>query len=429
MSTRTDIPALFRFWLPLQSTWLMMAIESPLLTALIARLVAPKVNLAAYGAAYALAVMIEAPVIMMMSASTALADGHENYRRLRNFMWGLNLLITLSMVLLLFTPAWDLFISDWMRLKPQVNALTHRALVIMLPWPPAIGFRRFYQGVLIRTGRAHLVGWGTVIRLITMALTAFSMMKFSRLPGAYVGATALSMGVLAEGVASRVMARDSVRELKATASAEVLSFRRILQFYYPLALTSTISLLVQPMVTFFLGQARFSLDSLATMPVINGLVFLFRTPGLSFQEAAITMLARDAANLPVVRRFATILGIGAALMLGLIALTPLADVWFQRLSGLTPELADFAKLPVRILVLMPALSVVLSQQRAWLVHRRHTGPVTWASSLEVGGILLTLLATIAWGDWVGATAAATAFMVGRLAGVGFLAKVSPRSGS
>ena len=46
--------------------------------------------------------------------------------------------------------------------------------------------------------------------------------------------------------------------------------------------------------------------------------------------------------------------------------------------------------------------------------RRNTGPITWASVIEVVGILTVLFVTIRLGDWVGATAAATAFMVGRL---------------
>ncbi|NCS89120.1 MAG: hypothetical protein GW789_10320, partial [Ignavibacteria bacterium] len=63
---------IFIFWLPLAATWLMMAAEGPFLAALIARLAEPKYNLAAYGVAFSFALIIEAPVIMIMSASTAL---------------------------------------------------------------------------------------------------------------------------------------------------------------------------------------------------------------------------------------------------------------------------------------------------------------------------------------------------------------------
>ena len=44
-----------------------------------------------------------------------------------------------------------------------------------------------------------------------------------------------------------------------------------------------------------------------------------------------------------------------------------------------------------------------------------TDPITWASVLEVVGIVAVLLATVVWRDWVGATAAAAAYMVGRAA--------------
>lgn len=427
MNNRTSISEIFRFWLPLQTTWLMMAIEGPLLTAIIARLADPKLNLAAYGVAFALAIMVEAPVIMMMSASTALADCAENFRRLRNFTWVLNVGITLIMIVLIFSPAWHLVITQWMQLDPQVASLTHTSLVILLPWPAAIGYRRFYQGLLIRTGRTRRVAWGTGIRLVGMMLTAFSLMKFTDLNGAWIGAAALTVGVLLEAVASRIMARDSIAEIMGSEGASTLSYGEITRFYYPLALTSTISLMVHPMVTFFLGQSRNSLESLAVLPVINALVFVFRTPGLSFQEAAITMLGRSHENLKTVKLFAVYLGAAAALGLGLIALTPLSQVWFQKISGLSPQLAAFAKLPTQILVLMPALSITLSMQRALLVNRRTTGPVTWASALEVIGILLTLVVTLRMGNWMGATAAATAFMVGRCMGILFLWKSSRRA--
>ena len=74
------------FWLPLAGTWVMMAVEGPYLAAIIARLGEPRFNLAAYGVAFAIAILIESPVIMLMSASTALVEDRAAYRKLRNFM-------------------------------------------------------------------------------------------------------------------------------------------------------------------------------------------------------------------------------------------------------------------------------------------------------------------------------------------------------
>ena len=58
------------FWLPLAGTWLMMAAEGPYLAAIIARLPDATTNLAAFGVAFAFAIIIESPVFMLMSAST-----------------------------------------------------------------------------------------------------------------------------------------------------------------------------------------------------------------------------------------------------------------------------------------------------------------------------------------------------------------------
>ena len=72
MSEQLSYRKIFRFWLPLAATWLMMAAEGPFLAAIIARQAAEELNLAAYGVAYAFAMVAESPVIMLMSASTAL---------------------------------------------------------------------------------------------------------------------------------------------------------------------------------------------------------------------------------------------------------------------------------------------------------------------------------------------------------------------
>jgi O-antigen/teichoic acid export membrane protein len=104
----------------------------------------------------------------------------------------------------------------------------------------------------------------------------------------------------------------------------------------------------------------------------------------------------------------------------LVAFTPLAGVWFETVSGLTPDLTSYALIPARILAPLPALSVVLSLQRAILVQGRRTRPITGATLTEVTGIVL-IFAVFGWGfDLVGVTAAIVAFVGGRLGGNLFL---------
>ena len=70
---------------------------------------------------------------------------------------------------------------------------------------------------------------------------------------------------------------------------------------------------------------------------------------------------------------------------------------------------------------MPALSVILSFQRATMVNVRRTPPVTTASAIEVGLILILLLVCIKGFNLVGAVAAAISLLLGRLSANSYLA--------
>ncbi len=95
---------IFIFWAPLAATWLMMALEGPILTSFIARLSDATLNLAAYGVAHPLAMMIESPIIMMLSASIALVKDAESLRKLQRFSLILNGLVTLGMLIVILPP-------------------------------------------------------------------------------------------------------------------------------------------------------------------------------------------------------------------------------------------------------------------------------------------------------------------------------------
>ena len=193
---------ILRLWVPLAATWLMMAAEGPFLAAVIARLDEPTFNLAAYGVAFALALIVEAPIIMILSAATALVEDWDSFRKLRNFSYALNLLITLLMFVVIWQPVFDWLAVDVLALPAEVLVLTHQSLVLLLPWPAAIGYRRFYQGLLIRHEMTRRVAYGTGVRVVTMATTAVVLYEYFRLPGALVGAASLSSGVVFESVAT-----------------------------------------------------------------------------------------------------------------------------------------------------------------------------------------------------------------------------------
>jgi len=412
------------FWIPLAGTWLMMSVEGPYLAAIIARLDAPVTNLAAFGIAFAFAIIIESPVIMLMSASTALVEDRESYFALRRFSYGLGAILTLVQLAILAPPIFGV-LATGLSLPDDVAGLAHGGLALMLPWTAAIGYRRFRQGLLIRNGFTRRVAYGTVVRLCAMSATALVACQVSTLPGAHIGALALSVGVVLEAVVSRVMTAGLLpRVLERRRDPDRLASLRLpslLSFYTPLALASVLALASQPTVTFFMGQSRYALESLAALPVIHGLTFIFRSLGLSYLEVVIALVGHNREHYPMIRNFALALGIGATAGLSLIAFTPLAVFWFRDISGLSAELTRFALTPTRILAILPAFSVLLAFQRGLLVHAHRNAPATWATLVELIGIASLLTIGIHWLHLVGAVAAAVAIVTARVASTIWLA--------
>jgi hypothetical protein len=418
------------FWLPLAATWLMMSAEGPYVAAIIARLADPTVNLAAYGVTFSFAFMAEAPIIMVMTASNALVGDRGSFLKLRRFVYALNAILSAVVVVAVIPPLFRFVTDRLIGLPPDVARLTHIGLALLVPWPAAIGYRRFYQGILVRHHMPRRVAYGTVVRLVAMSAAAAGLALATSIPGVCIGSLALLTGVIAEAAASRWMARHVVRSLLHGATAvpgpapseaqAPLTTRHIVAFYYPLALTSLLAIGVNPLVTFFLGRSRSALESLAVLPVVTGFVFLFRSGAIAYQEVAVALIGPAGRSERPIARVAVALATTSALALVAILFTPLATVYFGRVSGLPPDLAAFALWPARVLALVPALDYLLTFQRSRLILARQTRVITVAAAIEATTVAVGLVVGVSLLNLVGALAAACAMFAGRIAGNVFL---------
>ncbi len=183
----------------------MMAVEGPYIAAIIARVPEAAHNLAAYGVAFSIAWLIESPIMMLLSASNALVRDRSSYFALRRFAWILNAAVTVGIVVVVIPPVFRFIGETMIGLPPEISRLAHVATAILIPWPAAIGFRRFYQGLLVRHHLTRRVAYGTVVRLVSMSATAGILATTASIPGAYIGSIALVTGVTLEAVASRWM--------------------------------------------------------------------------------------------------------------------------------------------------------------------------------------------------------------------------------
>lgn len=409
-------------WAPLAGSWLLMGLELPLVSAAIARMPEATASLAAYGGVvFPVALLIESPIIMLLSASTALARDEASYLLVRRFMRTVAGALTALHALVAFTPLFDFVVTHLLGVPEEVREPARTGLRIMLPWTFSIAYRRTQQGLLIRFGRPRAVTAGTAVRLCAMVAVLAAALISGRMRGIVAGTLAVVAGVVAEALYAGWAVRSiRARELRAAPPMDPpLTMPAFLRFYLPLMITPTLNFLAMPLSAAAVSRMPLALESLAAWPALSGIAFTLRALGFGFNEVVVAQL--DAHRpVPALRRFAVAASLAASGALALLAFTPLGRLWFSAVSGLEPALAALAAGALPLLVPTPALSFWQSYWQGALVHSGRTRGVTESMLALLAATLLVLWAGVSWGRPAGIFFAAGALLAGNLAQAAWL---------
>lgn len=388
---RLTVRQVFHTWWPLAASWAMMGLEVPAVSAVVARLVDPSINLAAYGGiVFPLSLLIEAPIIMILTASTALCKDRDSFALIRRFTLGAALALTVVHLLVAATPLYGFVVGTLLNSPEEIRGPARLGLLIMTPWTAAIAYRRFLQGVLIRFGRSRLVGVGTAVRL-GMIFLGLGTGYVSQWPGIVTATVAVAAGVTVEAlfaiIATRPVLRGPLRE--APRRENPLTLRKLLAFYMPLALTPLVVIFAQPLVSAAMSRMPNALDSLAVWPVLAGFLFTFRSVGFAYNEVVVLSLETHDPD-GALRKFTIRLALAISGTLFLIAATPASRLWFAKVSSLPPGLVALGASAIWIGVVMPGLSVFQAHFMGKLVHAHRTNAVTEAVFVYIGVTALVL---------------------------------------
>ncbi len=432
-ATPVTSAVVFDAWWPLAASWLLMGLEVPVVSAVVARLPDATVSLAAYGGVVMpLSLVIEAPIIMLLAASTALARDLPSYRVGARFMWRASLLLTALHALVAFSPLYDLIVAGLLHPPPQVHEPARLGLQIMTPWTLAIAYRRYQQGVLIRFGRSRAVSVGTAIRLATIVLVLAAGAALGTVAAIVVGSTATAVGVIAEAlyaaVAVRPLLAGPVRAVPPSAPGEELTMERFVRFYLPLSLTPLFLFVTMPLAAAAMGRMPRPLESLAAWPALNGLVLSVRSTGFALNEVVVSLLDRPGAA-PALRRFAGRLGLATSLLLLVLAATPLGGAWFAGVAGLAPPLVLLAATSLWIALPIPGATALQSFHQGAIVHARATRYVTESVLVLLATTGTVLALGVAWGGAPGLYVAMVAASLGNLAQLRWLERCAHKIAS
>lgn len=414
---------IFWFWVPLFASWLLMTAEGPIVSAAINRLPNEVIMLAAQGIVVSLSVTIESPIINLLATSTALVNDRASYLLVRKFTIHWMIALTAVATAVAFTPLFELIVIRLLGTPPAVAVWVQPGLQILTLWSAAIAWRRFLQGVMIHFGQTRKVAWGTAVRLVASGGTAVALALWSGWPGVILGATALMAGVIAEAIyatlAVRPILNDQLAPGTPPAPGDPLTYRELFWFHLPLAATSLLVLLAQPMVTFSLARLENPTQSLAAWPVVFQIMLMARAAALALPEVIIALSDGRRTFVPL-RRFSYNLTLVVTVLLAIFTLTPLSAFYIFVVQDMTADVGELARSSLALFLLFPGLAVLISWLRGLLIKGRVTKEVNIGMAVNLVATAVVLAIGLAL-RLPGLPTAAVALNVAALCEVFYLA--------
>jgi Na+-driven multidrug efflux pump len=412
-------------WIPLAASMVMMVLEPSIINIGLGRTRLPELALAAYGIAAGLALLVEAPIMMLIDASVAWVTDRQVFALLRRFTLILGLLVTAVGLLVSVTPLYPLIVVDWMNIPADVAAEARPTLAILSFWPLPIAWRRTHQGVLIRAGQTTIITIATGIRLAALAAGMYGGLALWPQGGAVVAGLAMELSVVVEALVitwatGQVLRSGRLPDTTPEGEYPPRTMGALWRAYSPLSTSSILRQTARPLLNAGIAAALLPRASLAAWPVAWGLATLVAGPAWSLQQLT-TALAKNEASYRRVRDFGLALSASLSAILAVIAFTPLYSMIMGGIYNLSPELQELARPAIQMLAFLPLVMGLQSVLRGLLIRAGWTAPVRTAMWINVSVLAITLLVGALSGAVDGVTLAALATLAGGFAELIWLA--------
>lgn len=391
-STFRVLKSLWREFLPLSLTDVTMACGDPLVTTTISHSPDARTHLAALGVAKPLVVFFESPVIMLLHASNALSGSRASSRALWRFTLLLIVILTVGLGILGLKPVFFWLVPLLYGGKGDWLAGAQVLLVLFVLWPAASGWRRYFQGLLIRKNRGDLVARMSVFRLALMIVVLGTGYRLG-LSGLRVAGVGMISGILFEAMAVTAAAlmcgaTELDREDEEPLGLPV-SVASVSRFYWPLAASMIWLWGGRALLTTVISHAPEGAIALAAWPAAWGIVVLAGNSTRMVQQVVI----RNRGVVPDgnLVTFAVTVGVAASLLLLPLAVGPVASRFLRFFVG-NDELLVASVRPVLTLCLpVPFLVALQNGLQGFLIRDGNTAPVQLGAAVGV-----MMLLTTAW---------------------------------
>jgi progressive ankylosis protein len=421
MPPKSQLIHLWKQFIPLSLSDVTMALGDPLTTTTLAHLPSARTNIAAVGVAKAIAIFCESPIIMLLHTSNALAPTQASRRALWKFTLIASGAMSLLLAIIIIPPIFSIVGEGWLGISPNLSDTVRSVITIVILWPFAIGWRRYFQGLLIHAGQSNAVAQAGIIRLFVV--TGILALGFKlQISGAILAAMSLVWGVIAEAIAATYLAQ----KLGATKPPELISTPELPQdlagvwkFYLPLGGTMMLVWGARAALVGIVARANDGNIALAAWPAAWGLVIVIANSTRMVQQ--IIIRNRKLVSDRILISFAVTVGIVCSTILLLVSATPMSETAIEWFIGRDRELILRVRPVLLICGVMPLLVALQNAAQGFLVTQGRNWSINYAA--WVGSIVMLGTAYVGvqlgWDGAISAALGMTLGAIGEIACLGY----------
>ncbi|MFO7831447.1 MAG: hypothetical protein R6V18_05625 [Desulfuromonadaceae bacterium] len=379
------------FFLPLLLNVQLMSVSHSIINSALARLDDYVLALASFSVAMVVHLLFASPSYQNHTITIAVVRGPRSFRSMIIFVVLIALFVSLMLNLIAYTPFGDFMLRRVLGVDADVAREARQAIAFMALLPFFTGFRGFFQGLVIRSRRTHLVTIATGIRVAT--LLGFIVLGRRWFDGAQLGAFALVSCVALESMVMGAMAYRNRGSVPAKVGDAELDDKqtplKVLRFALPVAFSSGLQQTIPVVINAIISRLPDANLALAAFGVIRAIMFMLAGPLRNLQQVYLAMVESAADYKMVVRFFYRTSAVMAFLVL-LLAF-PLNNLILKQVLGIADDLRMYIVTPLAWCAVFPLFYGATNLLRAHFTGSGQTLVLGQATILKFTYLLLCWL--------------------------------------
>lgn len=370
-----EVLNLWKQFIPLSLTDMAMALGEPVRNYAIASLPNGELNLASFGIAKSLANFFEAPIIMVLHASNALAKDIESSKKFFRFTLVFSLLLA-GIFLSLSVPAvFEIVGKKVFSLSFEISDVTRKIIYSIFPFPFIIGWRRYFQGLLIQQKKNSVVAHASLIRLFFVIAIPLLGIYLSW-SGLACAIGSLIGGLVAESIYVTYFSLKYYNNsfVKSKQNSPLpKSYYALFKYYFPLGYSMMIIWGTRTLIIFMLSYAIDAKNALMLWPIIWGIVLVVSNGTRMVQQVYIA--SKEEFSKSAINTFVITVAFAFTLLLLLIIFTPWGSKIINFSMGNLSHYNSLVLSGLIYFIFFPALTTVQNILQGALILKNKTNVI------------------------------------------------------